>query len=148
MALRVLTERRTTVFWLVVDGQGGGIGRTLAERLVKAFPEAEVGVVGTNSTATYQMMKAGPAFGATGENAVVFNAARADVIIGPAGIVMANAMHGEISPAMAAAITSGKARIILIPMNRCRAYITGTAGIKLADCIADMVEAIRRDIVG
>ena len=82
---------------IVIDGQGGGIGRSLVELLVKNFPDAEIGATGTNSIATETMLKGGPSFAATGENAILFNAAEADVIIGPAGIIMANALHGEIS---------------------------------------------------
>ena len=81
---------------IVIDGQGGGIGRSLVELLVKNFPDAEIGATGTNSIATETMLKGGPSFAATGENAILFNAAEADVIIGPAGIIMANALHGEI----------------------------------------------------
>ena len=92
----------------MIDGQGGGIGRSLVELLVKNFPAAEIGAVGTNSAATENMMKGGPSFAATGDNAAVFNAKEADIIVGPAGIIMANAMHGEISPAIAMAIPPAK----------------------------------------
>ena len=98
---------------LVIDGQGGGIGRSLVELLVKNFPGAEVGATGTNSIATETMMKGGPSFAATGESAILFNASEADVIIGPAGIIMANALHGEISPAIAMAVSSSKAKVVL-----------------------------------
>lgn len=110
---------------IVIDGQGGGIGRSLVELLVKNFPDAEIGATGTNSIATETMLKGEPSFAATGENAILFNAAEADVIIGPAGIIMANALHGEISPAIAMAVSSSKAKVVLIPMNHCRAYIAG-----------------------
>ena len=115
---------------LVIDGQGGGIGRSLVELLVKNFPDAEVGATGTNSIATETMMKGGPSFAATGESAILFNASEADVIIGPAGIIMANALHGEISPAIAMAVSSSKAKVVLIPMNHCRAYMAGAAGFR------------------
>lgn len=128
---------------VVIDGQGGGIGRSLVELLVKNFPAAEVGAVGTNSVATENMLKAGPSYGATGENAVIFNAAEADVIAGPAGIIMANAMHGEISPAIAMAVSSSKARVVLIPMNHCRAYIAGVEEKKVGEYLQDAVRIIR-----
>ena len=129
---------------LVIDGQGGGIGRSLVELLVKNFPDAEVGAIGTNSIATETMMKGGPSFAATGENAILFNAAEADVIIGPAGIIMANALHGEISPAIAMAVSSSKAKVVLIPMNHCRAYIAGVEEKKVAEYLQDAMDIIRK----
>ncbi len=129
---------------LVIDGQGGGIGRSLVELLVKNFPDAEVGATGTNSIATETMLKGGPSFAATGENAILFNAAEADVIIGPAGIIMANALHGEISPAIAMAVSSSKAKVVLIPMNHCRAYIAGVEEKKVAEYLQDAIDIIRR----
>ena len=129
---------------LVIDGQGGGIGRSLVELLVKSFPDAEVGATGTNSIATETMLKGGPSFAATGENAILFNAAEADVIIGPAGIIMANALHGEISPAIAMAVSSSKAKVVLIPMNHCRAYIAGVEEKKVAEYLQDAMNIIRK----
>ena len=129
---------------IVIDGQGGGIGRSLVELLVKNFPDAEIGATGTNSIATETMLKGGPSFAATGENAILFNAAEADVIIGPAGIIMANALHGEISPAIAMAVSSSKAKVVLIPMNHCRAYIAGVEEKKVAEYLQDAIGIIRR----
>ena len=129
---------------LVIDGQGGGIGRSLVELLVKSFPDAEVGATGTNSIATETMLKGGPSFAATGESAILFNAAEADVIIGPAGIIMANALHGEISPAIAMAVSSSKAKVVLIPMNHCRAYIAGVEEKKVAEYLQDAMDIIRK----
>ena len=129
---------------LVIDGQGGGIGRSLVELLVKNFPDAEVGATGTNSIATETMLKGGPSFAATGESAILFNAAEADVIIGPAGIIMANALHGEISPAIAMAVSSCKAKVVLIPMNHCRAYIAGVEEKKVAEYLQDAVDIVRK----
>lgn len=131
---------------LVIDGQGGGLGRSLIEALNKAFPEEEIAAAGTNTLATANMLKAGPAFAATGDNAIIYNAGQADIIAGPAGIVMANALHGEISPQAAAAITSGRAHIVLIPMNRCRAYIAGTDGKKLTEAVDDALAYIGKII--
>ncbi len=129
---------------LVIDGQGGGIGRSLVELLVKNFPDAEIGATGTNSIATETMLKGGPAFAATGENAILFNATEADVIVGPAGIIMANALHGEISPAIAMAVSSSKAKVVLIPMNHCRAYIAGVEEKKVAEYLQDAMDIIRQ----
>lgn len=128
---------------IVIDGQGGGIGRSLVELLVKHFPDAEIGAIGTNSVATENMLKGSPSFAATGDNAVVFNAAEADIIAGPAGIIMANAMHGEISPAIAMAISSSRAKVVLIPMNHCRAYIAGVEDKKVGAYLLDAIEIIR-----
>ena len=133
---------------LVIDGQGGGIGRSLVELLVKNFPDAEIGAAGTNSIATETMLKGGPAFAATGENAILFNAAEADIIVGPAGIIMANALHGEISPAIAMAVSSSKARVVLIPMNHCRAFIAGVEEKKVAEYLQDAMDIIRQIIKG
>ena len=95
---------------LVIDGQGGGLGRQLVSALAAACPEAELTAVGTNSLAANAMLKAGASRAATGENAVVVNCRRADVIVGPIGIVIADALLGEITPAMAAAVCQSGAR--------------------------------------
>ena len=89
---------------LVIDGQGGGIGRSLVEMLKEAFPNEEIGAVGANAIATANMVKGSPSFAVTGENGVIYNCSQADVIVGPIGIALANAMHGEITPAMASAV--------------------------------------------
>lgn len=120
-----------------MDGQGGGVGRSLVEELHARFPEAELVAVGTNATATSNMMKGGTALGATGENAVLYNSGRADVIVGPIGIVMANAMLGEITPKMAEAVTSGSAKLLLIPMSRCQAQVMGVENKKLGEYVKE-----------
>ena len=110
---------------VIIDGQGGKMGKSVIEQLKKRFPELETYAIGTNSIATSAMLKAGATYGATGENPVIVNAQDADIIIGPIGIVMANSLLGEITPAMAASIGSSKAYKILIPVNRCNHYIVG-----------------------
>lgn len=127
---------------MVVDGQGGGVGRSLAEALLERLPQAEILAVGANGAATSNMMKAGNILGATGENAVVFNSGRVDVITGPVGIVMANAMLGEITPKMAEAIASSEAALFLIPMNKCHVTVVGVENKKLTDYIKEAVERI------
>lgn len=127
---------------MVVDGQGGGVGRSLAEALLERFPQSEILAVGANGAATANMMKAGNILGATGENAVVFNSGRADVIVGPVGIVMANAMLGEITPKMAAAIASSEAALFLIPMSKCHVTVVGVENKRLAEYIKEAVEKI------
>ncbi len=110
---------------LVIDGQGGGLGRQLVSALAAACPEAELTAVGTNSLAANAMLKAGASRAATGENAVVVNCRRADVIVGPIGIVIADALLGEITPAMAAAVCQSGARRVLVPINHCENYVVG-----------------------
>ncbi len=126
---------------LIMDGQGGGVGRRIAERLLTEKLDAEFIVVGTNAVATSNMMKAGVAIGATGENAWLYNCAKADVIAGPIGIIFANAMHGEISPQMAQAVTESAAHKLLIPManHEHRVHIAGLQDKKLQNYLDDMV---------
>lgn len=109
----------------VIDGQGGKIGKTVIEQLKKRLPEQEIYAIGTNSIATSAMMRAGADFGATGENPCIVNAGDSDIIIGPIGIVFANALLGEITPAIAAAVGASGAYKILIPTNRCNHYVAG-----------------------
>lgn len=127
---------------MVIDGQGGGVGRSLIEELTLAYPQAELIAVGTNAMATANMMKGGTANGATGENAVVYNSGRVDVIVGPMGIVMANAMLGEITPKMAEAVSTSEAKLFLIPMNRYHATIVGVESRKLTEYIKEAVGKI------
>jgi len=111
---------------LVIDGQGGRLGRKLLENIRKTCPEAEITAVGTNSIATENMMNGGCADHlATGENAVIVACRTAQIIAGPFGIATADAMLGEISPAMANAVASSPAYRVLIPMNLCNTYIAG-----------------------
>ena len=111
---------------LVIDGQGGRLGRRLVESIRKACPEAVITAVGTNSIATENMLNSGCADNlATGENAVIVACRTADIIVGPFGIATADAMLGEISPAMANAVASSMAYRVLIPMNLCNTYIAG-----------------------
>lgn len=112
---------------LVIDGQGGGLGRQLVAAVKKTVPQAVVTAIGTNSAATSAMLKAGADRAATGENAVVVGCRRADVILGPIGIVMADALLGEITPAMAQAVAQSDARRILIPSNRCDTLVVGVS---------------------
>ena len=110
---------------LVIDGQGGGLGRQLVSALAAACPEAELTAVGTNSLAANAMLKAGASRAATGENSVVVNCRHADIIVGPIGIVIADALLGEITPAMAAAVCQSGAKRVLVPINHCENYVVG-----------------------
>ena len=112
---------------LVIDGMGGGIGKSIIEYIKKELPDTQITAVGTNSIATSAMLKAGANYGATGENAVVYNCTKADFIIGVTGIILSNAMCGEISPAMAAAVSSSSAHKILLPIDKCNVTVLGVA---------------------
>ncbi|MBR2822075.1 MAG: DUF3842 family protein [Clostridia bacterium] len=113
---------------LVIDGQGGRLGRKLVENIRKNCPEADITAIGTNSMATENMMNSGCANHlATGENAVIVACRTARIIVGPFGIATADAMLGEISPAMANAVASSPAYRVLVPMNLCNTYIAGVA---------------------
>ena len=112
---------------VVIDGQGGGLGRQLVAALAASCPNAELVAVGTNSLATSAMLKAGAARGATGENAVIVNSRSADIIVGPLGIVIADSLLGEITPAMAAAVGQSSARRVLVPVNQCGSYVAGVS---------------------
>ena len=103
----------------VIDGQGGGMGRGLVENIRKAWPKLHVRALGTNSLATSAMLRAGADEGATGENAIVYNAARADILLGPIGVLTPNGLLGEVSPRMAEAIGGSEAVKILLPSQRC-----------------------------
>ena len=128
---------------LVVDAQGGGLGRALIEKLRAANLPVEIFGVGTNSMATASLRKAGADACATGENAVIYNAKHADIIMGGMGILSANAMMGEISPAMAAAISESDAVKLLIPLNRCNIVVCGVQDIPLPAKIDLAVDEIR-----
>lgn len=129
---------------LVIDGQGGRIGRAIVEQLRTAGFAGTVIAIGTNTTATAAMMKAGADAGATGENPVVVNAAKADVITGPIGILAANSLLGEITPKMALAVSESSAKKVLIPMNRCHIFVAGTPELPFSETIALAVQAILR----
>lgn len=111
--------RSREVLVVIIDGQGGGVGRALAEAVRKTYPGVHVRAVGTNALATAAMLKAGAAEGATGENAVIYNARQADVLLGPIGILAANGLLGEVTPQMAEAIGGSDAVKILLPSQRC-----------------------------
>jgi len=127
---------------LIIDGQGGRIGRQLIETITKKFPEHTVTAIGTNSIATAAMLKGGAQDAATGENAVIVACRRADVIIGPVGIVIADSLLGEVSPAMALAVAQSAAVRILIPMNRCENLIAGIGTQSAGSLIDDAINKL------
>lgn len=127
---------------LVVDAQGGGIGRQLVAALKTALPDAEITAVGTNSMATGAMRKEGADHAATGENAVIVGARSADLIVGPIGIVIADSLYGEITPAMAAAIGQSRAKRVLLPVSHCDNIIAGVTEGSVASLLQDAVKKI------
>ncbi|MBE6829833.1 DUF3842 family protein [Clostridium sp. KNHs216] len=129
---------------IVIDGQGGGIGRSIVERLKAELPGAELIAVGTNALATSAMLRAGADAGATGENAAVYNCAHADIIAGPMGIILANAMLGEISPAIAQAVSGSKAEKVLVPVSACHVYVAGVEEKPMSKYIEIAVASIRK----
>ncbi len=128
---------------LIIDAQGGGVGRQLVTAIKKEIPGLSLTAVGTNSIATAAMLKAGADQGATGENAVVVCAEKADIIIGPVGIVIANSLLGEITPVMATAIGKSRAKRLLIPINHCDNIVIGIADLNLGKLIQQTVDQLR-----
>ena len=128
---------------VVIDGQGGKMGSALIERIKAALPEQTCIAVGTNSIATAAMLRAGADAAATGENPVVVNCTWADVIVGPIGIILANALWGEITPKMAAAVSECVAKKILIPVNRCSVSVVGVQDKTLSEYVRDAVAMLK-----
>jgi len=126
----------------VIDGQGGGIGRAIVARVRQALPDAYILALGTNSLATSAMLKAGATEGATGENAIVYNAGRVDFLLGVTGICLANAILGEISPAMARAAAESGAKKLLIPVSTCGVQVMGVAEKRLSAYIDEMAAVL------
>lgn len=131
----------------VIDGQGGGIGSLIVKRLKDEFgDEIEIFALGTNAAATSAMMKSRANKGATGENSIVRNANRFNMIIGPLSIVLANAMLGELTPKMAEAVASCDAKKILLPLNQEGIEIIGVDREPLPHMIEKIIETVRRDL--
>ena len=126
----------------IIDGQGGKLGKTIVEQLKKMHPEQELYAIGTNCLATSAMLKAGADYGATGENPCIVNAQDSDIIIGPVGIVVANALLGEITPAIATAIGASKAYKSLVPTNRCNHYVVGCNEVGISENIRLVCEKV------
>ncbi len=126
----------------VIDGQGGGIGSTIIKRLKESFRETvEIIALGTNAIATANMLKAKANRGASGENAIAQTVNKVDVIIGPVGIIIAHAMMGEVTPAIAEAVASSPAKKILIPLSRENVEIVGAS----SDPLPRLVDALVQD---
>lgn len=122
---------------LIVDGQGGKAGRALVTKILAKYPDIDLIAVGTNTLATANMLKGGAQHAATGENAVVVACRRANVIIGPIGIVIADSLYGEITPKMAVAVAQNPGTRILIPFNQCDNVVAGLPELPLNALIDD-----------
>lgn len=127
---------------LIIDAQGGGIGKQVVSAIKRDMPQIEVTAVGTNSTATAAMLKAGADHTATGENAVIVGCRRTDVIICPIGIVIADALYGEVTPAMALAVGQSSAKRILIPVNHCDNLVAGVLDFSVGGMVDNVLEIL------
>lgn len=134
---------------MVIDGQGGGIGKTVIETLRRRLGDGlQITALGTNALATSSMLKAGANEGATGENAIAVSAPQADVIVGSIAILAANSMLGELTPAMAKAVAESPAHKILIPLNRYRICVAGVISKPLPHYVEDAVKSIQTLLQG
>lgn len=128
----------------VIDGQGGGIGKeiitALRSRLEKRI---EILAIGTNSVATTNMLKAGADYGATGENPVIYNSTKVDLIVGPIAIIIANSLRGEVSPAMAEAVATSPAKKILLPSNKCNVEVVASSYDSLSIQVETLVDRVQ-----
>ena len=131
---------------LIIDGQGGGIGKQLTQIIKENFPLIRIHAVGTNVLATQAMLKAGADDGSTGENAVIVGCRTADIIIGPLGIVIADSLMGEITPKMATAVGQSNAIRLLIPTNQCDNRIAGVDNYGLSNLMRNCIDQIRQII--
>ena len=129
---------------MIIDALGGGAGKQLVTAIRERFPELEIHAVGTNSIAASVMLKAGAAYAATGENAIIVGCRHADIIIGPIGIVIADSLHGEITPAMATAVAQSNAKRILVPFNQCGTIVAGIANTTMSRLIQCAVDELAK----
>lgn len=128
---------------LVIDGQGGQLGSQIVKSILANYKDVTITAVGTNATATGTMLKAGAHQAATGENPVIVACKKADVIIGPIGIVIADAMLGEITPTMAMVVGQADAKRILLPTNKCDNLIAGVIDVNMSALIDDVIRKLR-----
>ena len=131
---------------LVIDGQGGQLGGQLIKSLKANFQNIKIMAVGTNATATATMLKAGADQAATGENPVMVACKKTDMIIGPIGIVIADALFGEVTPKMAVAVGQADAVRILLPVNKCDNLVAGIPNVSTAAILEDVIAKVRNMI--
>ena len=128
---------------VVIDGQGGRMGRLVVEKIRTESLPCEIVAVGTNAIATAEMLKAGADVGATGENPVIVACRKADVIVGPIGILAADSMMGEVTPAMALAVGQSGVKKLLLPVNHCDNVVVGVKDLTLSKLVAEAVDILR-----
>lgn len=128
---------------VVIDGQSGRVGQLFIEKAIAAKLPCQIDAIGTNAIATVAMIKAGAENGATGENPVLVACRNSDVIVGPIGILSADSLMGEITPAMSLAIGQSSARKLLIPVNQCGNIVAGVADLPMSRLIDEAVEILR-----
>lgn len=128
---------------LIIDAQGGGLGKQIVSAIKKTYPDMTITAVGTNSVAASNMLKAGADHAATGENAIIVGCRKAYIIIGPIGIVIADSMYGEITPKMAAAVGQSSAKRLLIPTNQCDNIVLGTSNASMGSMISNILEYLK-----
>lgn len=128
---------------LVIDGQGGQLGGQIIKSLKGNFSEIDITAIGTNAVAAAAMLKAGASCAATGENPVIVACRKVDIIIGPIGIVIADAMCGEVTPQMAVAVGQADATRILLPVNKCNNLIAGVPDLSVSTLIDDVIARVK-----
>ena len=128
---------------LVIDGQGGQLGGQLIKSLKTNFKDFNITAVGTNATATATMLKAGANQASTGENPVIVACRKAELIIGPIGIVIADSLFGEITPKMAVAVGQSDAVRILLPVNKCTNLVAGVSDVNMTTIIDDVISKVK-----
>lgn len=133
---------------LVIDGQGGGLGRAIVSALRSALPGRPIIALGTNAIATTAMLKAGAQQGATGEHAIGWQCRDAGLILGPIGLLTAGALLGEISPGIAAAVGESPARKLLIPSDRCNVQVIGVRPQSMEEAVRELVERVADILTG
>ena len=131
---------------LVIDGQGGQLGGQIIKAVKGNFADMDITAVGTNATATATMLKAGANQAATGENPVLVACRKADIIVGPIGIVIADSLFGEITPGMADAVGRAEAVRILLPVNKCDNLVAGISNVSMTDIVDDVIRKIKEII--
>lgn len=127
---------------IVIDGQGGNIGKQIVKSIRDSFPDVYIRAIGTNSVATSNMLKAGANEGATGENAVIVGSRSADLIVGPIGIIVPDALLGEVTPEMAMAVGKSDAEKVLIPLNKCDVLVAGIDNKSTGELLEDAIKKI------
>jgi len=136
--------KKSRINVLVIDGQGGQLGAQIIKELGKFGESIDIAAVGTNAIAASAMIKAGAKQAATGENPVIVACRKADVVIGPIGIVIADAMQGEVTPAMAVAVAQADAVRIMIPVNKCENIVAGISNLSMSVLIQDAVSKLEK----